>query len=94
MFSAGGGCSRRSVCDALAIVGYDYLLVENVRGLAKCQVIRHPMEVAVVLGYLDSDCLEEQSFAFHVHVQGSHLPVSRYNFRLPNLKSAPSVQVA
>ena len=78
----------------LAIVRYDYLPAENVRGFLKCQVIRHSMEVAVVLGHLYSDCFEEQSFALHVHMQGSHLPMSWYNFRLPNLKCASPVQVS
>ena len=82
---------RVSVFDALAIVRYDYLPAENIRGFLKCQVIRNSMEVAVVLGYLYSDCLEEQGFAFHVHLQRSHLPVCGYNFRLPNLKCASPV---
>ena len=78
----------------LAIARYDYLPAENVCGFLKCQVIRYSMEVAVVLGHLYSDCLEEQSLAFHVHIQDSHLPMSWYNFRLPNLKFASTVQVS
>jgi hypothetical protein len=49
------------------------------------------MEVAVVFGHLHSDCLEEQGFAFHVHMQRRHFPVSRDNFGLPNLKCASPV---
>jgi len=89
-----GRAREEGVCDALAIVRYDYLPAENVGGLLKGQVIRHSMEVAVVLGHLYSNCLEEKGFAFHVHMQCSHLPVSRYNFRLLNLKRASPVQVS
>jgi hypothetical protein len=35
-----------------AIIRYNGLTAENVRGFLKCQVIRHSLKVAVVLGHL------------------------------------------
>ena len=61
---------------ALAIVRYNDLSVEYARGFSKCHVIRHSMEVGVVFGLLLPDCLEQEGFPFHLHVQGSHFPVT------------------
>src|ERR1700686_1901092 len=82
------------LCDALAIIRYNDLSVEYVPRLRKCQAIGHPMEVAVVFGLLHADCLEEEGFAFHVHTQNSHFPLTRCHLCLPNLKLAPLVQVS
>src|ERR1700680_1514575 len=70
------------------------LLVEHGRSLSKCQVIGYPVEVAAVFGLLNGDCFEEKSFASHIHAHVDHLPDTRGNFHLPNLKLSPFVQVS
>jgi hypothetical protein len=55
------------LCHALAIIRYNYLFVEYVRRLSQCQVIMHPVEIAVVFGLLHSDGFEQESFPFQVH---------------------------
>src|ERR1039458_3193645 len=78
----------------LAILSYNDLPAENVSGLGKCQVIGHSLEVTAGFGLLHIDCLEEESFSSHVHSHGSHFPMARCNFCLPDLKMAPLVQVS
>src|SRR5271157_3046704 len=65
-----------------------------VSGLSKCQVIGHSLEITATFGLMYVDCLEEESLSFHVHSHGSHLPVARCNFCLPDLKVASLVQVS
>jgi hypothetical protein len=73
------GCTSRPtlLCGALAIVRVNDLSIEHARRLSQCQVIGHWVEVAVVFGFVHADCLEEESFPFHVHTQDSHFPVAR-----------------
>src|SRR5271157_703976 len=78
----------------LAILSYNDLPAEYVSGLSKCQVIGHSLEVAAGLSLLHVDCLEEESFSFHVHSHDCHSPVARCNFCLPDLKMASLVQVS
>ncbi|SRR6266567_746503 len=52
------------------------------------------MEVTVVFGLSYADCLEEESFAFHVHIQGSNFPVTWCNFCLPKLKLTPFIEMS
>src|SRR5260370_26421301 len=72
----------------------NYLFVEHGCSLRKCQVIRYPVEVAAVFGLLNGDGFEEKSFAFHIHAHVDHLPETRGNVCLPNLKLSPFVQVS
>jgi len=56
--------AQNFLCDALAIIRYNYLTVEYARRLSKCQVIWHPVEVTVVFGLLYADCFEQRTFPF------------------------------
>src|ERR1017187_6754938 len=78
----------------LAVLRYNDLPAENVSRLSKGQVIGHWLEITAGFGLLHVDCLEEESFSFHVHSHGSHFPMARRNFGLPDLKMAPLVQVS
>src|SRR5271157_5638460 len=78
----------------LAVLRYNDLPAEYVSGLSKCQVIGHSLEITATFGLLYVDCLEEESLSFHVNGHGSHLPVVRCNFCLPDLKVASLVQVS
>src|ERR1017187_2056323 len=61
----------------LAVLRYNDLPAENVSGLSKGQVIGHSLEVTAGFGLLHVDCLEEESFSFHVHRSTRPLWVSR-----------------
>ena len=76
---------------ASAIIRYDGLAVEYARRFCKCQVIGHSMKITVAFGLLHIDCLEKESFSFHVHKQDSHFPMTWCNFCLPDFKAAPLV---
>jgi len=55
---------------------------------------RVPCRSRSVFGLLNGDCFDEKSFAFHIHAHVDHLPETRGNFCLPNLKPSPFVQVS
>ena len=61
----------------LAVLRYNDLPAENVSRLSKGQVIGHWLEITAGFGLLHVDCLEEESFSFHVHRSTRPLWVSR-----------------
>src|ERR1700730_10750270 len=85
---------RKVEQDRLAIIRYNYVSVEYVRGLSKRQIIGYLVEVATVFPLLHPDALEQESLSFHLHTHGSHIPVAWENFCLPNFKVASLVQVS
>src|SRR5437016_3521501 len=49
-------------------------LVEDIRGFSKGQIIGYATETAAKHLLLHRNCLEEKSFAFHLHVQDCQFP--------------------
>ena len=80
--------------ERLAIIRYNYVSVEYVRGLSKRQIIGYLVEVPTVFSLLHPDALEQESLSCHLHTHGSHIPVAWDNFCLPNFKVASLVQVS
>ena len=76
---------------ALVIIRCYGLAVEYAGRLGKCQVIGQSMKITVAFGLLNVDCLEKESFPFHVHKQHSHFPLTWCNFCLPDFKAAALV---
>src|SRR6266852_9481660 len=86
--------SVKSNKNRLAIIRYNYVPVEYVRGLNKRQIIGYLVEVPTVFPLLHPDTLEQESLSCHLHTHGSHIPVAGDNFCLPNFKVASLVQVS
>src|ERR1700730_2630789 len=94
---SGASCASRCITVHQGTLGdgpLNYRFVEHGRSLSKCQVIGYPVEVAAVFGLLNGNCFEEKNFAFHIHAHVDHLPDTRGNLLLPNLKLSPFVQVS
>jgi Mn2+/Fe2+ NRAMP family transporter len=73
------GHPETRLCAALAILRYNYLFVEYVRSLSKCQVIRYSVEVAAVFGLLNADCFKEERFlAVLVGILGATISPCRF----------------
>src|SRR4029077_1121954 len=86
--------SVKSNKNRLAIIRYNYVPVEYVRGLNKRQIIGYLVEVPTVFSLLHPDALEQESLPCHLHADGRHIPVAGDNFFLPNFKVASLVQVS
>jgi hypothetical protein len=78
----------------LAIIRYNYVSVEHVRGLSKRQIIGYLVKVSPVFPLLHPDAFEQESLSCHLHTHGRHIPVARDNFCLLNFKVASLVQVS
>jgi len=89
-----GACLHKVEQEQLAIIRYNYVSVEYVRGLSKRQIIGYPVEVPMVFPLLHPDALEQESFSCHLQTHGGHIPVAWDNFCLPNFKVASLVQVS
>src|SRR5579872_2103775 len=76
----------------LAIIRYNYVFVEYVRGLSKRQIIGHLVEIPTIFPLLHPDTLEKEGLACHLHNHGCHIPVAWDNFCLPNFKVAALLQ--
>jgi hypothetical protein len=85
---------QKSKQERLAIIRYNYVAVEYVRGLGKCQIIGYPLEVPTVLSFLHPDAFEQESLSSHLQAHGSHIPVAWDNLCLPNFKVASLVQLS
>ena len=70
------------------------LLAEFGRSLCQRQIVRYPLETAARLVFVDADRLEKQSFASHLDVHQSDLPVARGYLGLLDLEFAAFVQVS
>jgi hypothetical protein len=93
--SRGGSKKCREVeQERLAIIRYDDVSVEYIRGLSKRQIIGYLLEVPTVFRLLHPDALEQESLSCHRQTHGSHIPVAWDNFCLPNFKVASLVQVS
>lgn len=80
--------------DRLAIVRYNYVSVEYVRGLSKRQIVGYLVEVPTVFPLLHADALEQESLSCHLHTHASHIPVAWDNLCLLDFKVAALVQVS
>jgi hypothetical protein len=80
--------------ERLAVIRYNHVSVEYVRGLGECQIIGYLLEAPTLFNLLHSDALEQESLSCHLQTHGSHIPVAWDNFCLPNFKVASLVQVS
>src|SRR5258708_16518378 len=75
--------------ERLAVIRYNYVSVEYVRGLGECQIIGYLLEAPALFNLLHSDALEQESRSCDLQTHGSHIPVAWDHFCLPNFKVAP-----
>jgi hypothetical protein len=80
--------------ERLAIVRYNCVAVEYVRGLSKRQIIGYLAEVPTVFPFRHPDAFEQESLPCHLQTHGRHIPVARDNFCLPNFEVASLVQMS
>ena len=61
--------------ERLAVIRYNYVSVEYVRGLGECQIMGY-LEPPTLFNLLHSDALEQESLSCHLQTHGSHIPVA------------------
>ena len=81
-------------CAPLVAIRYNYVSVENVRGLSKLQIIGYLVEVPMSFLLPHSDGCEQESFPCDLDIHVSQVPMAGDNLCLVDFKVASLVQLA